>query len=263
MMKAVFFSILLYIFFSLQTIVASTDRTNRFEIDYSLDTLVPSKEYKEWHTVIATNYQKITNNFTLFYQAGTFQRESGNAILGSIGAYTTWNETFYTYSQLTLGSSCDYLPRIRVDNDLNYKLGKTKNTIFTLGLSYIDAYDNHSDKIISTAITHYGPKYNATYRIFQNHSDPGDIISYTQLFSLNYGEEKKEWLTVNISLGDQAYLSTITSNDIESRQNSSSITVGYRKWTDDHSGLYGDIGYQVLKDSYSRSHFKIGFFYEY
>lgn len=237
--------------------------TDRFEIDYAFDALDPSNDYGKWHTLSIANYQKISDDLTVFYQAGSFGRKSGNALLASIGAYTDWSKSFYTYSQVTAGTNSEYLPLFRIDNDFNYKFGKLKNIVATIGISYINAHDDHSDRIVSAGFTYYGDMYNFSYRLFQNHSNPGNIISYSNSLSFGYGKEKWQWIYLTVSWGDQAYLSTLQAIGTEVRQDSVTVNLGYRKWTADTSGFYGNLGYSTLKDGYNKKNVKIGYFYEY
>ena len=237
--------------------------TDRFEVDYSYDTLSPNNINGNWNTLMMTNYQKIEDGLTMLYQIGLFQRDSEDAGLASIGAYKNWTDTFYTFSQVTSGTSSEYLPSFRVDNDFNFKFGKDKNIVYVLGLTYTNAHDDHSDKIISTGLTYYAPMYNMSYRFFSNQSDPGKVVSYSHTFSAGYGKEKWQWIYLNLSFGNPAYLST-TSNDFkEVKQNAKNIQIDYRKWTSNSTGLYGSLGYFNLSDGYKKNHLKIGYFAEY
>jgi len=237
--------------------------TDRFEISYSHDYLDHKNTYGTWDTINMTNYQHIADGLTVFYQAELHRRKSGDAILGSVGAYKDWSDYFYTYTQVTAGSKSEYLPKFRIDNDFNFKFGEKKNIVTVLGLTYINAHDVHRDKIISAGLMYYAPKYNISYRFFRNLSNPGNVISYSHTLSIGYGQEKLQWLYLDLSLGNPAYLAIDVSLLEEVHQNSSEAKISYRKWLTNSTGFYGSVGYFKLSDGYDKYHFNVGYFIEY
>jgi len=233
--------------------------TDRFEVEYAYDTLDPKDIYGTWQTLTLTNYQKISKDITIFYQTGFFKRKIENAFLASLGAYTDWSDAFYTYSQITVGTKSDYLAKYRVDNDFNFKFGEKKNIVGTVGITYVKAHNIHSDQIFSLGLTYYAPKYNASYRLSQNHSNPGNAVSHSHTLSMGYGREKWQWLYLDLSYGDQAYVSQQT----EVNQDTKSAKISYRKWIDKKSGFFGNIGYFTLSEGYDKTNINLGYFIEY
>jgi len=237
-------------------------KKNRFEATISYEYLVPSDIYDPWTTLNLGFYRKHSDTFTYFFQLSSCLREA-NGVLFTTGAYKDWTESMFTYSSLSTGSNTDFLPQIRLDHDFNFKTGKEKNIIWTLGGSYIDYFGDHKDLIISAGITAYLEKWILGYRIFRNESDPGSVTSLSHTVSAGYGEEGKQWVYLTISAGKQAYLATYLLTPEEVNQPSYGITLSLRRWLKLPFGILGDISYFNLKDGYEKYGFSAGMFREF
>lgn len=253
-------------FYPLQSCFAENElageHKNRMEISASYENLSPNS-YGNWNTFSADFYRKESPELTWHAQFSNFSRPDGKAQLFGAGAYKDWTDRFYTYTSVSAGTSSSYLPRLRVDNDFNYKLGRTKNLVGTIGGTYIQYHGDHKDYILSTGLTAYMNKTVAEYRIFRNQSEPGSVNSYSHLVSLGYGQEKKQRTTVTYSFGKQAYLATALATPEEVRNNSKLITLKHRRWLKDDYGIFGEISRFNLENSYHKTGFLVGFFREY
>lgn len=237
---------------------------SRLDIDIGYEYLDPNDIYGEWKSFNIGYYQKVSSDVTMLYQVGTFSREvEGDAVLGSVGIYKSWNDRMYTFTQVTMGSHIEYLPSFRIDNDINYLFGEEKNIVGLIGMTYINQYDEHEDFIVSAGVTYYQDGYNIGYRAFLNRSDPGKLYSTNHVISLGIGHEKDQWIYLDLSYGNPTYLSTIP-NDYQTVNNDAfSVSLKYRKWLDDNSGFYAQTSFFDLSDEYQKYEFRVGYFVEF
>ena len=112
------------------------------------------------------------------------------------------------YSELAVGTSTDgfFWPRVRVDTKLSRKWFSEKNFVSTIGVSYYDAKDAHSDAGISIE----GIYYTASPWIIQmgttvNESDPGSVVSASGYGALTHLLPRFRQITLRVSGGHQAY----------------------------------------------------------
>ena len=236
---------------------------DRVEGSFTYEHLDPSSDYGSWKNFNISYYQKYSKELTLVYQAGFFNRDEGSATLFSLGAYKDWNPSLYTFSQLTVGTDSEYLPKYRLDHDFYYKYGENKQRVGILGFTDIDNYNVHSDTIVSIGMTYYAPKYNITYRFFANSSDPGSVNSNTHLLSVGYGAEKEYWTYFDISYGNQAYQSILEGGSSNFNEDALNIQVKHRHWLTENTGIFGSIGYFNLDNGYDKYLFQIGYFKEF
>ena len=236
---------------------------DRLDVSFTYEHLDPSSDYGSWKNFNLSYYQKYSNDLTLVYQAGFFNRDEGSASLFSLGAYKDWTPNLYTFSQFSLGTDSEYLPEYRLDHDFYYKFGERKQWVGILGFTYIDYYDTHSDTIVSVGTTYYAPKYNVTYRFFVNNSDPGSVDSNTHLLSVGYGAEKEYWTYFDISYGNQAYQSILDSGYSNFDEDALNIQLKHRHWLTENTGIFGSLGYFNLDNGYDKYLFQIGYFKEF
>jgi len=232
------------------------------DLSLTYEDLSPSA-YGSWKSLNMTYYQKYAKGLTFVYQAGLFHRNEGSAAFGALGVYKDWTPSFYTFTQLGGGTDSTYLPKYRLDQEFYYKFGEKKQWVGILGISYIDYYDVHKDTILSAGFMYYGEKYNVTYRHFFNKSDPESVRSGTDLISLGYGEEKDQWIYLDVSYGNQAYQTLLSPSHPIFSEDALDTKLSYRKWTTENSGWFGAIGYFNLHDEYKKYLFQVGYFKEF
>lgn len=235
---------------------------HRLEIKFMWEYLVPNDIYKTWKSLYLHYYGLPSTTFNYFLHLGTVFREEKNDHIGIIGGSRDWSSRFYTYTALVAGTECSYLPKFRFDNDLNFKLGKKRNVVWTLGINYINYFSAARDVILSSGITLYLPKWIGEYRIYRNHSSPGGYVSYTHLFSMGYGVEKKTWTYITVSSGSQAYLALYVLMPEEIKQSALNISFKHRQWLSRDFGLFIDLNYVGLKEGYDKYGVFWGFFLE-
>jgi YaiO family outer membrane protein len=239
------------------------DRPRRIEASFSFENLNPHETYGDWNTGNLAFYNKVSPDFTYFVQGSAFNRNEGNGGTGTIGAYKDWADFFYTYTAITAGTNSTYLPKFRADHDFNFKVGPNKMIVLTLGGTFIDYFNDHRDLIISGGPTLYLNRWVLQYRLFHNESNPGSIGSFSQLFSIGYGEEGLQWTYLNVSFGKQAYLATSLATTEAIDKNSLNIAVQHRHWLGKNYGIFGDTSYFKLQEGYEKFGISLGVFYEF
>lgn len=238
-------------------------KKKRLEARFSYEYLNPHSDYGSWETFTLSFYNNPVRDLTYFLNLGVFDRNEGKALMGTLGAYRDWTAYLYTYTALSTATNSEYLPRVRVDNDFNVKLGPEKEVVLTAGITYVRYFDVHKDLILSTGLTYYEGKWIMSYRFFRNDSDPGDVISYSHLASIGYGKEGSRWTFADLSYGKQAYLATHLSNPEQVSQNSLSVTIRHRHWIQDSYGIILETGYLDLDEGYKKYLFVPGLFMEF
>lgn len=192
-------------------------KRNRLEIDFSYDYL--SNDYGTWKN-FRLMYLRRELTFVYFFELQNFFREEGNGVQLVGGLYKDWNAWLYTYTALAAGTNAVYLPRVRFDQDFNFKFGKSRNYVFTVGGTYVDYHVNPSYLILSAGLSGYFDKWILGYRLFRNISIPGSVGSFSNSFELTYGREGSHWSSLTFSFGNQAYLSTELVNPVRINQDS-------------------------------------------
>jgi YaiO family outer membrane protein len=239
------------------------EKTKRIEVSYSFENLQPHSIYGNWNTGNFAFYDKRSPDFTYFLQSSVHNRDEGNGVTGTIGAYKDWTNYLYTYSSVTAGSHSVYLPKFRGDHDFNFKVGPNKNVVLTAGITYIDYFDVHRDLILSGGPTLYLDKWVLQYRLFHNESNPGSVKSYSHLISVGYGQEGWQWTYLDFSFGKQAYMATSLATPEAVNQNSHNVSLKHRHWLGKDYGIFGDVSYFKLQDGYKKYGLTCGFFYEF
>lgn len=237
--------------------------TQRIESSYSIERLSPDDPYGMWHTGNLAYFNRPRVDFTWFTRGSFHNRPEGNGVLGVLGAYKDWTESFYTYSSIAGSTRTLYLPRFRLDHDMNFKIGATKSCVLTFGVTYIDYFTVHRDLIFSGGTTLFFHPLIFQYRFFFNESKPGSIRSNSHLFSASYGREGWQWTSLTLSFGNQAYLATAFAVPEAVNQDSLDIAFHHRRWLGRNYGLFGSTGYFKLKDGYDKYTLSLGVFYEF
>lgn len=238
-------------------------RTRRVEGNLSFEYLSPHDAYGNWITGNFAFYSKEDSDFTYFVQGSLYNRDEGNDLAGAIGAYKDWASFLYTYSAVTAGTDCSYLPRFRADHDFNWKLGSRRNIVLTTGITFVDYYNDHQDLIVSGGPTVYLGKWLMQYRLFYNNSNPGSVNSFSSLGSIAFGEECWQWTYLDISFGKQAYLATTLAIPEAVNNDSFYISLQHRHWLGKYYGIMGGCSYFKLEDGYEKFGVSLGAFYQF
>ncbi len=236
---------------------------DQLNIDVSYDYLDPNSAYGDWKALNFSYYDKISNDLTMLYQGSVITRIEGDAVLGAVGIYKGWGERFYTFTQFSAGTNSEYLPAFRLDQEFNYKFGEKKNIVGLLGFTYLKQYDQHEEFMGSLGITYYSEGYTIGYRAFLHKSNPGSVYSTSHIVSLEVGHEKDQWVSVDFSYGNPAYLLITVPSNNEVKENTLGISLKYKKWLNTNSGFYTQTGFFNLESEYEKYNFGIGYFREF
>lgn len=248
-------------FVSLCTCYATEGRIEYF---FYYDRFKPFKVYGENKVYSLKYYRKISQYQTNFweYYFNDYYNDRKSSLL-VWGMYKDWDESLYTYSSVAVGTTSNVLPRFRFHNEFNYKLGKNKNTLITVGLSYIKYHNDYEDFTFIYGLSFYFDGGVLTYKRFNSNINPGGTNPSTDLFSLGLGKEKKMWLYVDYSFGNQSYLvSNLYSLPFIFDENFRFYKINYRTWITDNKGLFVEYNYLNLNRYYSKNGFMVGIFYE-
>lgn len=235
----------------------------RIDASTSYYFLDPHGIYGSWYIGTVKYYNNSIKKFNYFIEADGFSRTiEGKGLLGTIGAYTIWTPWLYTYSDISSGTNYLFLPEFRVDNNFNFKLGKTKNIVWEIGGSYIKYNGNNLDLIASTGLTYYYKRWIVSYRLFRTISDPGSIVSWSHFYSIGYGKRYWERTYLNVTTGNEAYLTTYLPAQYQRNVNYNAldIEIHQRIWLRKDFGIIGNLDYFILQGNYRAFGINIGIF---
>ncbi len=241
------------------------ERKNRLEVSASFESLSPQATFGNWGNVSLAFYRREKVDLEWFAMVDSFTRNEGGAQLFTIGAYKDWNDSFYTYTALSAGTNSTYLQKFRVDHDFNFKFGKDKQYIWTLGGSYVQYHNEYRDYILTTGLAKHVGKWVVGYQIFKNFSQPGGVESFSHQISVDYGKEREQWTSLVYSFGKQAYLPTALITPTAIANASQLITLKHRRWLGknrDH-GYFVEVSYFNLEENYHSLGATLGVFKEY
>lgn len=251
--------LLISLIIGLRPAYGQEEKKNKIEIGFSYDYLTPADDYPVWRSLSLGLSRKERQDLSAFITIEGFSRDRKSVLLTS-GVYKDWSEFWYTYTDISMGSKVDYLPRFRFDQEVNRKFGVNKELVFTLGVSYLRYFDVYKDFIIFQGIRTYYQNWIFGYTLFRNQSDPGKSISLSHTLFLTYGQEGRGWTDLTLSFGEQAYLAVYLSSPQEVKQDSTNISLKHRHWLARDYGLFGEFNYSSLDQAYEKYRFLIGIF---
>lgn len=234
---------------------------NRIEVIASTERL--SDPNGRWNSLNLNYFQKAREDTTVFAQIAGHSRPEGGGVYSNFGIIKDWSKSFYTQTSIGFGSNASYLPNLAIDQDFNFKFGKDNRYLWSLGASYFQYRDNSNSLILKAGFGFHQDKWAFDYRLFRNMSNPGSIESFSHLFSLAYGKEKKYWTTLTYSFGQQAYLASTLAIPAAVSNYSQYTSLNYRRWLGPHHGFIAEANFLHLIDAYDKLGFYLGYFHEY
>jgi YaiO family outer membrane protein len=240
---------------------------NRIEASYMYEYLRPFNDYGDWHSFNITYYRQQRPDFnyhlgaTLHHRPITSLRESGILLFGGISK--DWSARLYSNFSLSFGSKTDYLPEYRYDLDINLKLLKHRNLVFTLGYAYINYFTVHEDVLWRYGFTLYHKSLIFSIMFFDNYSDPGNVDSQKTQFSFGVGREHWQWTYLILDYGTQAYLNIYNPNQVKIEQDVIEIALKHRRWLKRDFGFFLTLSLLELEASYTKYGVQFGLFWQY
>lgn len=133
-------------------------------------------------------------------------RFDDDGVYGAIGNVHQFNEEWF--SDLSVGSSAGgfFWPELRIDASINKRWLPKLNLITSVGITYFDAKDIHSDVGYRIESTYY----TESPWVFQggiqyNESDPGSVGSVSGYGAVSHFTSGNRELTFRLGGGEQAY----------------------------------------------------------
>lgn len=191
------------------------------------------------------------------------EKLGGFAFVPSAGIYCDCTKWFYVYSSISSATRSEYAPWIRGDVDLNFKVGKKKSLVLTLGGSGMDYYTEQSIWIAAAGMTWYHPGIILSGRFMYNICNPGTNGSCTYLFSMDQGYMGRYMNTLSVSYGNQSYLITSVDTPFHVERDAFSIYLRHRNWIRPEWGVQGQVGYSKVRDAYWTVGCYLGFFFHF
>ena len=248
----------------------------------AVDLSIPVVQRKKNLVEVYTNREFITKNFgnwdsggvrhthsedgySWYVELNGYNRAKGDGTAAQIvgGVYKDWTPWFYSFTSVSTASNVDFLPKIRGDLDLNFKLGESKRWIWTVGGTYVNYYTPNQDTIYSSGLAYYYPGIVLSYRYYYNISDPGGVTSSSHSVSIDQGYWYNYMNTLVLSGGNQAYMATYIDDPTEVRRDSWSVLFRHRHWITEDWGLWGQVGALSVENSYNGTSLGVGLFFYY
>ncbi len=139
-------------------------------------------------------------------EAVELSRLGDEGFFGAVGNVHQFNSDWF--SSLSIGSSSGgfFWPELRTDTSLSRRWLAGRNLVTTVGVTYFDAKDIHSD----TGFNFEAVWYSASRWIVQagttyNLSHPGSVASTSGFVALSHAENGKRIVTARLGGGEQAY----------------------------------------------------------
>ncbi len=220
-----------------------------------------TNNYGFWEGVDTKLYARINRKVTLFGNAIFWDREAQLSGLAGVGAYIEWLSFLYTYTSVYGGTNDPYNPLIRVDHDFNFKVGKDGFVVLTLGAMYLKYHSEHWDIAPYAGVSAYLGPFVLGYRLIVNISNPDAVVGLSHLATLDYGTEGDHSSYLAVNYGKSAYSATYLTTPQEIRQNSLRVGVGHRHWIKNNWGLFGELNFLWLEQSYEKFGGMFGVFF--
>ena len=195
-------------------------------------------------------------------EATELRRFGDSGFFGAVGNTHQFGPDWY--SSLTVGSSSGgfYWPRIRTDASLSRRWLPGRNLVTTVGITYFDAKDIHSD----TGLTAEAIYYSAAHWIVQggttyNLSHPGAVGSSSGYIALSHAVNGERIVSVRVGGGEQAY-QPFADNRFNVGITFGTLRVSCKQWIGRHWGvnLVAD-GY--WSSTYDQHGLEVGLFQEF
>lgn len=239
-------------------------QTYRNTIEFGGGTDYVSNGFGQW-SLASLKYSHAGGKLTWFVNTGYLYRKElgGFAFMPSAGAYYDCTDWLYTFASVSSSTKSTYTPSIRGDLDLNFKLGKDRRWVLTLGGSGMDYYNGQSIWIAAAGLTYYHPGVVISYRFMNNLCNPGRNVSHTHLFSIDQGHMGRYMNTLSASYGNLSYMIASPSASLHVERDAFSIYFRHRNWIGQRWGLTGQVSYSNILDAYWTLGLHIGAFFNF
>ncbi len=170
-------------------------------------------------------------------------------VSGYIANRHVFNEDWFSNVGVSLGSNATFLPRYRVDADINRQLLEGRNLVATVGMTVDKANDIYDDQAVLFGMTYYLPApWIIQGNVRFNNSTPGNVVSPSFSAAVTTGYNQDYFLTARYTIGREAY-QLLGSNNIVNSFTGNTVGVNWRQWVD------SDWGFNVGTEYYTNRYY--------
>ena len=195
-------------------------------------------------------------------EATELKRFGDDGFYGALGNVHQFDADWF--SSLTLGSSAGgfYWPRIRSDGSLSRRWLAGRNLVTTVGITYFDAKDTHSDAGLNLEAVYYtashwivqgGTTYNVSY--------PGAVGSASGYIALSHAVNGARIVTARLGGGEQAY-QPFADNRFKVGIAFGTLRLSCKQWIGRHWGV-NVVADSYLSSTYDQHGMEVGLFQEF
>ena len=133
-------------------------------------------------------------------------RFDDDGLFAAVGNIHQFNEEWF--SDIAIGSSSGgfFFPELRIDATLNKRWLEGLNLVTSVGVTYFDAKDIHTDTGYRLETTYYSPTpWRFQAGIQYNESEPGSVGSVSGFGAVSHSIVGERELTFRLGGGEQAY----------------------------------------------------------
>ncbi|MDO5086598.1 MAG: YaiO family outer membrane beta-barrel protein [Comamonadaceae bacterium] len=186
--------------------------------------------------------------------------------LGAVSVTQDLSPLWYVSGGLSAGSA-EFQNSYRIDAGVHRKWGPTQQWVTGLALMRSASRDRiHKDWGLTGSVSYYSTdKWVAEGGLVLNHSNPGAVNSHRVFGAFTLGEDKKNYLTLRLDHGQEAYLPSgaiAEGRQANVRFNSTEASVQWRQWISPRLGYL--VGLQAYHNPYyNRVGASAGLFYDF
>ena len=176
-------------------------------------------------------------------------RFDDDGVYAAIGNIHQFSDEWFT--DISIGSSSGgfFWPELRIDASINKRWLAGLNLVTTLGVTYFDAKDIHTDTGYRAEATYYSDTpWRVQAGVQYNESEPGSVGSMSGYGALSHAVTGERELTFRVGGGEQAY-QAFENNSFQVDVNFLSLRFVARQWVGENWGI------NFVADSYHSSTF--------
>lgn len=237
-------------FFEDPLVIEDFSWNTRLDACYAYNPRAPSSEWDPIQEGTIRLFQKVGCTTTFVTTLSGFTRQEGNGIFGSVGVWHDWNDYIFTYTALSKGSNSVYLPKFRIDNDINIKFGSCRQFVVPLGFMYYDYYQSQSEIVLSTGLNYYIYKLLLSYRLFWHLNNPGSHQAISHKIGIDYTDEGNFNTSFSTMFGREAFDAIYLVDQQFVNRASFGFALAHRQWVGRRWGILAEAGYVWVESPY-------------
>jgi YaiO family outer membrane protein len=222
------------------------------------DYLTPDSLNHDWKSLeVSYSHRFDTKHEAVISSGGSIRKDKLCWLQGAV--YLDWLPKMYTYSSVGFASKTDQMGRLRLDNDIKYKLGNKLQYIVGTGQTVILNNNDTAEYLLSLGGVYYQPHWVGEARYFFSKPDPGQKWSNSLRMSLGFGTQGRQWSTVTAGTGIQTNFGIGSPPALI--RNATSLDLNQQIWLSPGKGIKVGLGYLRVTDGFDKYNFSLGCFY--